>query len=54
MAKNRQFKKTYLIDCEGVTTNDFMSKVVDDILRTTVVALDMQYKQLKIRIKEIK
>lgn len=50
MAKNKRFIVTYEITVDGVTTNGFASKLIDDAIRAMVMALDIQYKQVEVTI----
>lgn len=39
MSKNRSYKNIYEVTISGKTTNGFTAKVMDDIIRTVVIAL---------------
>lgn len=53
MAKNEKFKRTYVITVEGVTTNDFASKLIEDVLFSTVWVIDKQHKQISASITRL-
>ena len=51
MSKNASFKRTYTIKCKGISTNDFLPKMLDDIVHSVVLVLDGQHKQLEIELE---
>lgn len=52
MSKNKKFKRTYVIEVEGVTTNRSAETFIDTCLTTTVKALDAQFKQVSVKTTE--
>lgn len=46
-AKNRTFHKRFIITVKGVTTNDFMSGMIENFLSEVVQAWDREFKQIK-------
>lgn len=52
MAKNRKFKKIYTVTAKGITTNGYAEDFIDMALSQMVKALDMQYKQVSVTMKE--
>ncbi len=50
MAKNKKFKNQYVITIEDITTNEFMSKLAQDMLEAMVMAININYKQVNAKI----
>lgn len=48
MAKNRAFKRTYIIEFKGITTNEFALKVLDDLFEGIAKAAGEQHKQIEL------
>lgn len=54
MAKNEKFSKTYIVTVQGTSTNGFMPKLIEDMLYAIILSVNLNYKQTKAVIKEIK
>jgi len=52
MSKNQKYKKQFLIEIEGISTNEFMPSVIVELLNSVVAAINT-YKQSTATIKEI-
>lgn len=48
MAKNKAFKRRYIIEFRGITTNSFVINMIDKLLRDTVRGISHFYKQTKV------
>lgn len=53
MAKNKKFKKQYIINVEGITTNDFASELIDKFINNIAIALDVWFKQVDVTIEPV-
>lgn len=51
MGKNRSYKNVYEVTISGKTTNGFTAKILDNIIRTVVIALGYQSAQSQIDIE---
>lgn len=51
MGKNRSYKNVYEVTISGKTTNGFTAKILDNIIRTVVIALGHQSAQSQIDIE---
>lgn len=47
-AKNRTFKRRFVIELEGITTNDFMVEMTERMLKTMMQAIEADFKQVKV------
>lgn len=54
MTKNKMFKRRYTIEIKGITTNDHMTKFIDEVIASTFLALRMQFKSLKLERLDVK
>lgn len=54
MSKNQHFKKQYTVTIEGISTNLFILKVIEPILKTVIDGMDHYYKQVSVSIEDIK
>jgi len=52
MSKNQKYKKQFLIEIEGISTNEFMPSVIVELLNSVVANINT-YKQSTASIKEI-
>jgi hypothetical protein len=52
MSKNQKYKRQFLIEIEGISTNEFMPSVIVELLNSVVDAINT-YKQSTATIKEI-
>ncbi len=50
MSKNRKYKKQFLIEIEGISTNEFMPTVIAIVLNSVVESINT-YKQTTATIK---
>jgi len=53
MAKNRRFKRQYLINIEGITTNDFAIELMEKTLKNLEISLDTWFKQISVTIEPV-
>jgi hypothetical protein len=51
MARNRKFKNVYVITVQGKTTNGFIAKVVDGVLKELIKAIGVGYQQVSTNVK---
>jgi len=55
VSKNKAFEVIYQVRLKGITTNDFLTKHIDEVLQGVLKILESQHKQLDIEvIKEVK
>lgn len=47
-AKNRTFRRRYIIEVKGITTNNFMVRFLDDMFKGVVEAVKSRFKQVEI------
>ena len=52
MGKNQKFNAKYTIEVNGITTNGFLDGIIDNIIRSAVQAIDINYKQVDITINK--
>jgi molybdopterin biosynthesis enzyme MoaB len=50
MSKNAKFKRNYLIEVEGITTNGFAEKLITDMLEMVIDGFNDYFKQVNARI----
>lgn len=48
MAKNKVFGRRYIVEFKGVTTNDFMPKMLDQMFDDLTGRMRKRYKQLNV------
>lgn len=53
MAKNAKFKRRYIIELEGKTTNNYLIGFLDVLFERVLKVLQHQHKQLKVTKYEV-
>lgn len=52
MSKNQKFNAKYIIEVNGITTNNYMDKLIETTLSEVINALNNRNKQTNITIKK--
>lgn len=52
MAKNKKFRKTYLVQIDGTTTNGYAEHQYDELLKNMITVLNLKQKQVDVTISE--
>ena len=53
-AKNKTFRRRYVIEIRGITTNNFMEKLIDRALETLLDNIKNDFKQVEVTSFEAK
>lgn len=48
MSRNKQFKRRYTIEIQGITTNHFMERFIDSYIGRVVLAIADRFAQIEI------
>jgi len=53
MSKNSKYKREYKITLQGISTNDFMPDMIEELLRLVLSEAELRYKQLDAKIERL-
>lgn len=54
MAKNQKFHVKYTIEARGISTNEFVPKMIDSMLRAYCASVNKMYQQTDIKLTKEK